>query len=295
MTDAINSSAPDSKKVRAIAALIAAGLIVLTVTALINSAPKPDDGGEVPISSGDRVLAKVNNTAIYESRLETVRPFVDAAGDMSDKELLNHLLDQRLLSQFAAENGINESALVRAKLRTAREQILAETAVKQHIAANVTDEAIAEFYEAEKARTGPQLQVKARQIVLPDYATATEIIRRLDKGDTFASLALAFSIDRASREAGGDLGFMSRDMPDPLLTDKIFSAAPGDRIGPVETSQGWHIIDIVSRRTAPYPSLQDRREGIEALLAADAVKQLLDGLRQNADVEMLPAGTEIQE
>lgn len=276
------------KRVLGLIAACLAGLLVLFLMGRASMRGADNDGGEVAIDSSAAIIASVNGSAIFDSQLEKAREeFQSDAQNTQGVDILQHLIEQKLLSQQAKNLDLDKRPDIQIRLRQAKDNILANAMIENFVAEAVTDEELRAFYDAETKLSGPQLQIRARQVVLPDEATAKEVVRRLDAGDSFASIALAFSIDRASRESSGDLGYVSRDMLDPALTEKIFGAADNQRLEPFQTDQGWHIVEIMDRRISPVLSFEDRREKIRQLLTAQKLSQFLETLRQDADIDIM--------
>lgn len=113
------------------------------------------------------------------------------------------------------------------------------------------------------------------------------IMQRLEKGERFGALALAFSNDRASRDSSGDLGYFTNDMLDPVLTRKAFSADMGVVLAPFKTEAGWHVMEVLDRRRAPEPSFEDMQGDIMSRMTYDEIKKLLGDLRARAQIEYL--------
>lgn len=276
---------------RALIALVfILGISVLVLVARQAQPDKPSTAITVEQSDDDPVRAIVNGEAIRESQLELAstqwnqeQPDGDSFGR---EQVLDRLIQQKLLVMMGQELGVESTAETQTRLQFTHHQIIAEDSAKAFLSTAVSEEDILDYYETERRIRAEQTQIKARQILTPDEATAREIIRRLDKGEAFATLAMAFSLDRASREAGGDLGYLNYDMLDPSLSERIFAAADGARMDPFETPQGWHVVEVISRRKAPVPSLEDRRDAIVALLKARKLEARLQELRQKANVQI---------
>jgi hypothetical protein len=103
---------------------------------------------------------------------------------------------------------------------------------------------------------GPE-EVRARHILLRvDEERSAEQAReqlaairaRLASGEDFASIAAEVSDDPGSAAQGGDLGFFGRGQMVPEFEEAAFSAQPGELVGPVETSFGLHLIEVIERR-----------------------------------------------
>jgi peptidyl-prolyl cis-trans isomerase SurA len=78
---------------------------------------------------------------------------------------------------------------------------------------------------------------------------AESLVVELRKGADFAAAAKRFSGDSASAAQGGELGWFRRGVMVKEFEDYAFRLRPGEISPPVETSFGFHIIDV--ERTQP--------------------------------------------
>lgn len=110
-------------------------------------------------------------------------------------------------------------------------------------------------------------------------ARIDEINQRLQSGEPFADVALKYSQD-SSAALGGDIGWLSPGQADPAFEQAIFALQPGQVSGPVRSQFGWHIIEVLDRRT------EDKQAEIRRDLARETLYQeqgdniLQDWLRQ---------------
>ena len=107
-----------------------------------------------------------------------------------------------------------------------------------------------------------QTQVWARHILVADEQTANDIIARLQNGEDFAELAVTLSTDTASAINGGDLGWFGPGMMVPEFETAAFALnAPGDiTLTPVQSSFGFHIIQLVAKQERPVTNDQIEAE-----------------------------------
>ena len=285
------------------AALCGLALLCLGLIAKLGQEPATNTQNQLPISENDLIRLQVDNHPVYQSQIDLTRtamsrtaPEIEGRSiQLNDERIIDHLIQQKLLAQAAEKSKIANSPDILNQIQLAKEQIFAKAMVDQHLENSVTEQNIQDFYDTERKLNPPVTQIKARQIVLPDEATAKEILRRLDKGDSFASLALAFSIDRASRESGGDLGFVSRDMLEPIISEALFMSKKNGRLDPFKTSEGWHVVEVIGRRQAPIPSFENRRDDIEALLKSQSLETLLEQLKSRANISYVNVPNEEEE
>lgn len=100
----------------------------------------------------------------------------------------------------------------------------------------------------------------------------------LENGEPFATLARALSNDTGSAAKGGELGWASPDKYDPAFADAVLNATPGEIIGPIESTYGYHIIQVSARevRQLTDSELSSRR--------STAFTEWLDTEREAADI-----------
>jgi peptidyl-prolyl cis-trans isomerase C len=93
-------------------------------------------------------------------------------------------------------------------------------------------------------------QVHARHIVVATEEQARQILAELQGGADFAALAREQSLDVATRDNGGDLGWFPRGLVDPELERAAFALQPGEFSDVVALGEGYHIIQVVERDAA---------------------------------------------
>ena len=84
-------------------------------------------------------------------------------------------------------------------------------------------------------------------------------------------------------------------MLDADFTRPIFNAAKGERIGPIKSEFGWHIVEILDQRPAQQPSFETLKPQIANFMTFDAIQSLLKDLRERSDVEILTKGGRTEE
>lgn len=97
--------------------------------------------------------------------------------------------------------------------------------------------------------------------------SANEIYGRLEGGEDFISL-LAFSEDRKTKDSMGELPEFGINKMMPAFEEAAFALeAPGDYSAPVETSIGWHVIQLIEKK--PLQSFDELKSELKKKVKRD--------------------------
>lgn len=119
-----------------------------------------------------------------------------------------------------------------------------------------TDGEVREYFDQNKASFPARSEgVSFKQIILTPKPTdaaravakalADSIVTELRKGGDFATAARRFSMDPGTKEQGGSLNWIRRGQGwDPKFEEAAFSLRPGQISDPVESSFGYHLIQV---------------------------------------------------
>jgi len=276
-------------------------LFTLCVLSSLLTACGPNESGTRPAlenvtrAGGDKVVAKVSGTELFASDVDLSaqeQGLVDEGislptTDEQYRRVLEELIDQRLLALDAESQGLNAERETKIRLAAARERILGNIRVEQHLQKTVNETSIRKIYEEQAKLAARGDELRARHILLDDEEKAEELLEKIQAGEDFAELAKTHSIDVGSAERGGDLGFFTQDMLNAAFAEPVFKAEKGVPIGPLKSEFGWHIAEVLDRRPAPQPNFETLKPEIANFMTFDAIQDLLTELRDNAEVIIL--------
>lgn len=112
---------------------------------------------------------------------------------------------------------------------------------------------------------------------------------RIVAGEDFATLAKAFSDDKASAAEGGSLSWTTPGSLVPEFQQQMDTLGPGEISAPFKTRFGWHIVQVMSRRQQDISAELERREAREQIRkrkTEEAITNWLRRLRDEAYVEI---------
>jgi peptidyl-prolyl cis-trans isomerase SurA len=114
-----------------------------------------------------------------------------------------------------------------------------------------------------------------------------DLKERLDNGGDFAELARQYSEDGTASK-GGDLGWLNPGDTVPDFEKAMNALEPGKTSEPVRSPFGWHLIQVIERRSQDMSKEATRlkaRQEIKARKADEAFQDWLRELRDRAYVE----------
>ncbi|APZ42395.1 hypothetical protein BW247_04225 [Acidihalobacter ferrooxydans] len=232
-------------------------------------------------------VATVNGKAITQADLNayrTVRAAQLPNVKLSEKALLQELVDMRLLEQAAIAAGINKQPSIHAKIEQQRANTLIEALLQQKFGAKkYSDAELKQEYDQLTAQSG-QEEYKAAHILVKTKAEAEKIIADLNKGANFATLAKKYST-APSASKGGELGWFTAQTMVPPFAAAVEKLKKGEYTKtPVHTRFGWHVILLQNTRKVTPPPFAQVKSRIQTLLTQQAIEKYVQSLQSKAKI-----------
>lgn len=241
------------------------------------------NGEEIYLATYQAELARLQQAAAELNLTQTA--------EEQRQRVLDALVDEALLAQFAAEQGVSispedvQKRLGEMAANAGGQEALASwqaaygytaqgfEAVLQRVMLAAAGQALVVNQVPETAE-----QIHARQILLLDEATAQLLKQQLDAGADFATQAYVYD-----PLAGGDLGWFPRGyLTQPDVEAAAFALQPGETSAVIHTSFGYHILYIIERE-AEHRLSQDARRTLQHA----ALQTWLQERRAGSAIEVL--------
>jgi parvulin-like peptidyl-prolyl isomerase len=228
-----------------------------------------DQGLDPNTEDGQAMLAQARED-VLEGMIDSV--LVEQGSAQLGLSLAAEEVERQLEADIAAGGGqeaFEEWLRATGQTRDDFQEMLRQSMLAQRVAEAVTGDVPS---EAE--------QVHARLIMVDTEAKAEELLAQLQAGADFAALARDHSMDVATRENGGDVGWFPRGLVAPELEAAAFALQPGEISDVVYLGEGYHIIQVAERQAARPLS-----EEMQIDLKRARFEQWLAELRDMAQIE----------
>lgn len=206
-----------------------------------------------------------------------------------DREtIIKELVNRQLVIQDALKKELDKTADFKRKLEGQRDNLLAATGIRDYLDKNPFTETMlkAEYDKRVKQMNLPK-EYKVKHILLQTEDEAKAVIESLNKGEEFAKLAKEKSVDTASVQNGGDLGWVSQQQVATTFATAMITLKKGEYTKtPVQSQFGWHVIALEDSRDTQPPPFENVKKNLEMVLQTQKMQDYVDELRKNAKIEV---------
>ena len=277
-------------------ASMAALCLVLAGPASAQATPPqaaPPQAGPAPETPNpDTVVARVDGEPITEGDLAVAAedPALSLPGtDTAQKReiLIGYAIDLKLGAKAAHALKLGETPTFRRRLAYLQNKLLVDDYIDHETKNAVNEQASRKLYDETVKDMKPEDEVHARHILVEQEADAKQAHARVKGGEDFAKVAAEMSKDPGSKQDGGDLGFFTKDRMVASFAEVAFRLKPNDVSEPVKSQFGWHVIQVLERRTKPVPTYESMKDQIDQYLVRKAQQDAVLALRKAGRVERL--------
>ena len=238
------------------------------------------------------VVATVNGTKLTLAHmLDIKRQLPQQYKNLEDSVLFNGIIEQLIQQQLLASSVETPPSWLPTAMENQERNLLSTIVIDDIRAGALSETDLQSAYDAKFPAGGGEEEYQASHILLETEDKARELLKLLDAGADFATLAQEHSTG-PSGPRGGDLGWFGKGQMVPDFENAVLSMTPGTYAGPVQTQFGYHLILLTDRRVMARPSLEEVRGELEVELQNAAVETHLRTLMDGADVTMSSDGVD---
>ncbi len=232
-----------------------------------------------------KVLVTINNDKItmteFNKELDKIPMNMKmmVASESGKKTYLDRLIIKKLLLSEAAKSNIEKDKEFENRLAEIKEQLIIESLLKKKLTsgANISDEDLQKYYEANKEKFRKDREINTRHILLKSEEEAKQVRDKLQAGEDFSDLAKKYSIDPNAKVTGGEVGFHPKGTLLPEYETAAFKLAKvGQTSGIVKTQFGYHIIRLEGIKPPQYVPFAEVKDFIKQQLIQEKQKDVLD-------------------
>ena len=270
-------------------------------------------------SASAQTLVTVNGEKIDSSALDTQVQLIaqQSQGKVTDSQqlragLLNRMVTQTLVNQEAKKLKLEQSAAYKDALEKSRasakqqgadkqanfkqqfaayeRDLLSDTYMYHVVSQNPVGEAdVQKFYDEYKARYKGTDEVKLSEIFVSSEADAKAVVADLKKGQNFADVAKAKSVDASAKQSGGvNPRYMPlKDLQEsaPLVYGAVSKLKKGQYSQAVNAQNVWAVFKVDDKRAVDVPEFAKMKPAILNQLSNERINNAIGQLYQNADIK----------
>lgn len=210
---------------------------------------------------------------------------------MSKTEVLEGLIQSRLLDHEALNRHYENTLEIKGKLEKYRELLLVELFRRKEIVPliKITDEDLQKYYDSHIEEYRKPDLVNAGYMLLRTETEASEVAEELRNKADFVYLATNKSID-PSKDKGGDLGWITVNMLPPDLRELVYTAKEGDIFGPFASRGAYAVIEFRGVKKGPLIPFDELKPQISNIIATEQynarLKEYVERLKEVVPVKI---------
>ncbi|MCB1367653.1 MAG: peptidylprolyl isomerase [Rhodobacteraceae bacterium] len=232
------------------------------------------------------VLASVDGVNVTLGHVVALRGRLPEQYQQLPDQVLMDAIVEQLIQQTVLMNAIkgkldNRTAL---GLENEKRAYLASEMMIRISETEVSEDVLKSTYAERYDGAIPEQEYNASHILIETREEAEEIIKLLEDGAEFATVAKERSTG-PSGPNGGALGWFGKNQMVKEFEDAVLALAVGEISPPVETQFGWHVVKLNEMRDTVVPTLDDVRADLTLELQEKAVEEEITALTAAAKIE----------
>jgi peptidyl-prolyl cis-trans isomerase C len=235
----------------------------------------------------DSAVATVNGRQIMESEVQyagaEIGPDLGSLPEATKRRVLvEYVIDSHL---FADAGAAGRGTAGEQRQAYWRRQAQRDAFFESNIRSAVSEADARRLYNAQIGTGRPDEEIRASHILVESEDKAKDVHERILHGAEFVDMARRYSLDTATKDMGGSLGYFTRGQMVPQFEAAAFKLQKGEVSEPVRTQYGWHLIRLEDRRQRPIPAFEEVKQRLMASLVHEKAQRIAADLRGRARIE----------
>jgi peptidyl-prolyl cis-trans isomerase C len=215
-----------------------------------------------PVRDDTEVVAEIDGQPLLWGEVK-VRLSHPVAASSVDRRIpvLEEIIDERIMIARARAQGLEQDpAYLKAFNEFKKVRLINRHRGRLVEQLEPSDEEIRAYYQEHRDRLRVPERRKLQVVVLKTREDAEAVKKMVEAGTiTMYQAAREHSIIPASDKTLGQIGWVSQGSGFEGLDELAFSLGPGEIGGPVETPNGWHLVQVHDVEEAVHDDIKDQR------------------------------------
>ncbi len=233
------------------------------------------------------VLEKMINKLLLKEIAEKEEVFVK---DFEIEDRINDIMKMYRVNKKEFEKILKRQGFTFEQLREyIKEQLMLEkikVILLRGKIKEITEEEVKAYYKKHKKEMYQPKRIRVKHILIRQRYNlplsqqikieqkARRILKRALKGENFDKLVKKYSEDEASKDKGGDIGYITEGEWLPQYSKLLFKLRPG-QVAPIllKSEWGWHIVKVTEVKKKRRLSFEEVRSRIKAILTQQKMNE----------------------
>lgn len=203
--------------------------------------------------SQKEVIAQVNEVRLTERELELSIPEAQRGLITLEekRDYVRRWIQNQILYQEAIRKKIDRDETVKWLIDQAVRNTVIEAFLEKELGGRVrvSEEEAKQYYQENKDMfKREEDEVRLSRILVRNVAEAGLVAVRIEKGESFDMIAKQMSLDEATRERGGDIGYIPLSSLPPEFQEAAMRLSLGEVSRPIQTEYGFALIMVTDRK-----------------------------------------------
>ncbi len=253
-------------------------LLVLPAAALAQQASLPATA-QPPAAA---VLAEMNGYKLTDHDFEVLLQMLPSVNQQTmtpeqRQQIIKNWMQVVTFSKEAQAKGLDQDPVVAEQMEMFKKRLLFERYQKELLSqVKVSEEETQKYFEEKRDQFQTPGQVRVSRIVVATKEKADEVRRSAAQGVPFEQLAKEQSTDEASKQQGGDIGWVKPGYKEPELLRVVEALEPNQISEPFSTPAGWQIVKVAEKQPAVQKQYADVKKLISQQLLMKKQREILE-------------------